>query len=98
MMAVFFIGNFVGEELYFRGYLMKKTSFLGGWNWAVNSALFVVYHLWQIPQTWPLIGIGLIFGFYMQWRKDFWSVVVLHLLINLAWGPVSQAISPLIWR
>ena len=24
-----FIGNFLGEELYFRGYLLKKTAFLG---------------------------------------------------------------------
>ena len=51
MMGIFFVGNFLGEELYFRGYLMKKTAFLGGWNWVFNSVAFSLYHLWQAPQT-----------------------------------------------
>jgi uncharacterized protein len=46
MMALMLIGNFVGEEVYFRGYLMKKTSFLGRFNWIINSILFCAYHLW----------------------------------------------------
>ncbi len=51
MLAIFFIGNFIGEEVYFRGYLMKKTAFLGSWNWLISSVLFGIYHFWQIPQT-----------------------------------------------
>jgi uncharacterized protein len=35
------IGNFLGEELYFRGYLMKQTAFLGKMNWVVNSILLL---------------------------------------------------------
>jgi membrane protease YdiL (CAAX protease family) len=31
-----FIGNFLGEELYFRGYLMKKIAFLGNSAWIVK--------------------------------------------------------------
>jgi hypothetical protein len=78
-----FLGNFVGEELYFRGYLMKKTAFLGKMNWAVNSILFAFYHLWQIPQTWPLIGLALAFGLLMQMRKDLYVLIVFHLFVNL---------------
>ncbi len=51
VMVLMLIGNFVGEEIYFRGYLMKKTAFLGRFNWFVNSILFCAYHLWQIPQS-----------------------------------------------
>lgn len=60
-----FIGNFVGEEVYYRGSLMKKTSFLRRANWFVNLLLFAHYHLWQIPFTWPSIGLVFAFGLLM---------------------------------
>jgi hypothetical protein len=78
-----FVGNFLGEELYFRGYLMKKTAFLGGWNWTANSLLFAAYHLWQIPQTWPLAGLVLAFGLLMWLRKDLYVMVIFHLFLNM---------------
>jgi membrane protease YdiL (CAAX protease family) len=78
-----FIGNFLGEELYFRGYLMKKTAFLGRWNWIINSLLFALYHLWQIPQTWPAVGLILFFGLLMQLRKDIYTLVLFHLFVNM---------------
>jgi hypothetical protein len=82
------IGNFLGEEVYFRGYLMKKTAFLGRWNWMVNSLLFALYHLWQIPQTWPLIVLVLAFGLLMWLRKDVYIMAVFHMFANmwLAYG------------
>lgn len=77
------VGNFLGEELYFRGYLMKKTAFLGKVNWVVNSVLFALYHLWQVQQTWPLIGLVLAFGLLMTLRKDLYVLIVLHFLVNM---------------
>jgi hypothetical protein len=64
--ALMLIGNHVGEELYYRGYLMKKTAFLGKYNWVVNGVFFSLYHIWQIPQTWPLFGLSTAFGLLMQ--------------------------------
>lgn len=84
VMVIMLIGNFIGEEIYFRGYLMKKTAFLGRYNWLVNSILFCLYHLWQIPQTWPLIVPFLFFGLTMQLRKDLYTLIIFHLLFNLA--------------
>lgn len=78
-----FIGNFLGEELYFRGYLMKKMAFLGNAAWIVNSLLFAIYHIWQIPQTWPLVGLVLAIGLLMQLRKDLHVLVAFHLFINM---------------
>ena len=77
------IGNFLGEELYFRGYLMKKSAFLGKLNWIVNSVLFAVYHLWQVQQTWPLVGLVLAFGLLMALRKDLYVLIVFHFLVNM---------------
>ncbi|HEV2646103.1 MAG TPA: CPBP family intramembrane glutamic endopeptidase [Acidobacteriaceae bacterium] len=82
-LLLLFIGNFLGEELYFRGYLMKKSSFLGGANWVVNSWLFALYHLWQIPQTWPAIGLIFAFGLLMRLRKDLYVLVAFHLFVNM---------------
>ena len=77
------IGNFLGEELYFRGYLMKKSAFLGKLNWIVNSVLFAVYHFWQVHQTWPLVGLVLAFGLLMALRKDLYVLSVFHFLVNM---------------
>ncbi len=84
IMILMLIGNFIGEEIYFRGYLMKKTAFLGKYNWIVNSVLFCGYHLWQIPQTWPLIVPFIFFGLTMQLRKNLYTMIMFHLLFNIA--------------
>lgn len=84
VLILMIIGNFVGEEVYFRGYLMKKTAFLGRWNWLINSLLFCLYHFWQVPQTWPLIVPCLFFGLTMQFRKNLYTLIIFHLLFNLA--------------
>lgn len=78
-----FIGNFLGEELYFRGYLMKKIAFLGNAAWIVNSFLFAIYHFWQVPQTWPLLGLVFSIGLLMHLRKDLYVLVAFHLFINM---------------
>jgi hypothetical protein len=82
-LVVLGIGNFLGEELYFRGYLMKKSAFLGKMNWVVNSTLFALYHLWQVQQTWPLVGLVLAFGLLMALRKDLYVLIAFHLLANM---------------
>ncbi len=85
------IGNFLGEEVYYRGYLMKKCAFLGRHTWWVTSFLFALYHLWQIPHTWPLMGPALIFGLVMVLRKNLYVVIWLHLLLNLWWVGFMEA-------
>jgi hypothetical protein len=82
-LVVLGLGNFLGEELYFRGYLMKKSAFLGKMNWVVNSILFALYHLWQVQQTWPLIGLVLAFGLLMALRKDLYVLIAFHFLANM---------------
>jgi membrane protease YdiL (CAAX protease family) len=77
------IGNCLGEELYFRGYLMKKSAFLGKMNWIVNSVLFAIYHFWQVQQTWPMIGLALAFGLLMVLRKDLYVLIAFHFLANM---------------
>ena len=79
------VGNHIGEELYFRGYLLKKTAFLGNFNWILNGVFFSLYHIWQIPQTWPLFGLNILFGLLMVWRKNTYVLTIFHFLTNYGW-------------
>jgi uncharacterized protein len=88
LLGLMLIGNFVGEEIYFRGYLMKKTAFLGRANWLVGSVLFALYHLWQIPQTWPLLVPMLFFGLLMQMRKNLYALIAFHTFFNVLGYPI----------
>jgi hypothetical protein len=86
------IGNFLCEEVYFHGYLMKKIGFLGKWTWVVNSILFGLYHVWQAPTTWALIGLIFFFGLLMQWRKNLYPLIAFHFLVNIVWGAIIGAV------
>jgi membrane protease YdiL (CAAX protease family) len=86
------VGNFLCEELYFHGYLMKKIGFLGAWAWVVNSALFALYHVWQAPTTWALFGLVFFFGLLMQWRKNLYPLIAFHFLVNIVWGAIIGAV------
>ena len=90
--ALGLIGNFLCEELYFRGYLMKKIGFLGSWTWVVNSVLFGLYHVWQAPTTWALIPLVFFFGILMQWRKNLYPLIAFHFLVNIIWGAIIGAV------
>lgn len=92
-LVIALIGNFLCEELYFHGYLMKKIGFLGGWAWAVNSVLFGLYHVWQAPTTWALMGPALVFGLLMQWRKNLYPLIAFHFLMNIVWGAIIGALT-----
>lgn len=92
-LAIGFVGNFLCEELYFRGYLMKKIGFLGPWAWAVNSLLFGLYHLWQAPITWALIVPVFLLGLLMQWRKNLYPLIAFHFLVNVIWSAILGALT-----
>lgn len=92
-LAIALVGNFLCEELYFHGYLMKKIGFLGGWTWVVNSVLFGLYHIWQAPTTWALIGPVFFFGLLMQWRKSLYPLIFFHFLMNIIWSAIIGAVT-----
>jgi len=92
-LAIAFVGNFLCEELYFHGYLMKKIGFLGSWAWVVNSILFGLYHIWQAPTTWALIGPVFAFGLLMQWRKNLYPLILFHFLVNIVWSAIVGALT-----
>jgi membrane protease YdiL (CAAX protease family) len=83
-LLVVLIGNFLGEEVYFRGYLLKRLGWLGAGAGFVQNALFTGYHLWQAPVNWAYLPIFFLlpFGPLMSWRKSLWVTILIHVLVN----------------
>ena len=83
-LLVVFIGNFLGEEVYFRGYLLKRLGFLGSRAWLASNFLFCFYHLWQAPVNWAYLPIFFLIPFaqIMAWRKSLWVTIVVHIMVN----------------
>jgi membrane protease YdiL (CAAX protease family) len=68
----------VMEEVYFRGYLLPRMGYLGGWAPAVNALLFAVQHFWQ-PYNWVLIF--LLSGsltYVVWWKRNIYIAMLLH--------------------
>lgn len=86
MAFVIFFNHFC-EEVYFRGFLYRKTEpFFGRWTPIAAGVLFVSYHVFQIPKTWPMFPLGIFMSSMYHWRRDIYSVILVHTLINLLVG------------
>lgn len=74
--------NLVCEEVWFRGYLQDKLEFFGRFSWVVAGLLFILYHVFEAPVAYPglLGGLGLA-GLWAM-RRDLWSCILLHGLLN----------------
>jgi membrane protease YdiL (CAAX protease family) len=68
----------VMEEIYFRGYLLPRMGYLGGWAPAVNALLFAVQHFWQ-PYNWVLIFLlSLSLTYVVWWKRNIYIAMLLH--------------------
>jgi uncharacterized protein len=79
---VFVIGIPIVEEMYFRGYLLPRISYLGGWAIVVNSVLFALYHFYTpwVFVTRMLITLPLA---YVAYRKqNIIPGIVVHIIAN----------------
>ena len=73
----------VAEELYFRGYLLPRLSYLGRYAPALNTVLFSLYHFWQ-PYLYPTLILALFPMVYLVWRKQNIRIgIYTHCLLNL---------------
>ena len=85
LVAYFVINVLVGpvvEELYFRGYLLPRTSRAGVWAPLVNAALFSLYHFWT-PWSFLARIAGVTPFVYAVWRtENVYLGMVVHVLLN----------------
>jgi hypothetical protein len=78
------IANHLGEEIFFRGFLFKRTEpFFGRWTFAAAGLLFILHHTFQASRTYPAFPIGIFVTGYYAWRRDIYGCILIHLLLNI---------------
>ena len=81
--SVLLFFNVIGEELWWRGYILPRQEMaFGNWTWIVHGCLWTFFHAFK---WWDFLGIlplTLILPF-LVWRfKNNTIGIVLHFLIN----------------
>ncbi len=72
----------MAEELYFRGYLLPRMTFLKRWAPWVNGALFGLYHFWQPHNYLAIIGVGIVLSYVVWKTRNVWIGIFVHCLLN----------------
>lgn len=73
----------IAEEIFFRGYLLPRMSYLNAWAPLVNGTLFGLYHFWQPHNLPALIAVGCILSYIVWKTKNVYLGIVIHCFINL---------------
>ena len=73
----------VAEELFFRGYLLPRMSYLKAWAPFVNGAFFGIYHFWQPHNLLALIAVGCVLSFVVWKTKNVYVGIAIHCTMNI---------------
>jgi len=80
---VMFFFNIVGEELWWRGYILPRQELaFGRMTWLLHGLLWTGFHVYK---WWDMIGllpVCLILSFTAQKTRDNWPVLIAHGLTN----------------
>ena len=81
--TVMLVFNVVGEELWWRGYLLPRQEATNGrFAWVWNGLLWTVFHVFK---WWDLIGllpVCLALAYVSQRTKNNWPALIAHFLFN----------------
>ena len=86
--AVVFVGgwllNVLGEEFWFRGYLLPRQELaMGPRAWIANGLMFGLNHIWQPWNLLLIVPSALIGAWVVQRRRNTWILVLMHGAMNL---------------
>ena len=77
------------EEVYFRGFLLPRMTYLGLFAPAASAMLFAVWHFWQ-PYNWPLIFLLVLVNAYVVWwKRNIYIGMLLHCSANTIGAALS---------
>jgi membrane protease YdiL (CAAX protease family) len=82
--AVIYLCNVVGEELWWRGYILPKQALgMGGFAWLAQAVLWCAFHAFFPWDVLVLLPIALLISLVAQWRRSTWIGLVGHGVLNL---------------
>ncbi len=83
-MITLLIANHLGEEVFFRAFLFKRTEpFFGKWTFIAAGLLFILHHTFQASRTYPAFPLGIFITGYYSWRRDVYGCILIHLIMNI---------------
>lgn len=91
--VIIYMANVVGEELWWRGYILpRQVGAMGKNAWVANGLLWSFFHVFQAWDIISLIPIALGIAFMSQYRMSVWLAITAHAVLNCqAWvGFVGQ--------
>jgi len=83
-MITLIIANHLGEEIFFRGFLFKRTEpFFGKLTFIAAGLLFILHHTFQASKTYPAFPMGIFITGYYAWRRDIYGCILIHFIMNV---------------
>ncbi len=73
----------VVEEMYFRGHLLPRISWLRGWAPLVNVVLFSLYHFWTPWMFLSRVVLLVPMVYLVWWKRNIYIGIIAHCLLNL---------------
>jgi membrane protease YdiL (CAAX protease family) len=75
--------NIVGEELWWRGYILPRQELSHGkWTWLVHGCQWTLFHAFKYWDMLGLLPVCLIIAFAAQRMKNNWPAFMAHYLFN----------------
>lgn len=96
LLLLFF--NIVGEEFWWRGYILpRQEAALGGRAWLVHGLLWWAFHAFKWWDLLPLLPVCLLISLLAQRTRNSTPAIIVHAIFNgMALIPLLLAVSGLI--
>lgn len=83
LLAISLFFNIVGEEMWWRGYILPRQELQHGrWAWLVHGTMWALFHLsrpWELPAK---LFVAQVIPFIVQRRKNTSISLIMHILMN----------------
>jgi len=80
---VVLVFNILGEELWWRGYLLPRQEIsLGGKAWFVHGLLWTIFHTFKYWELIAILPVSLALSFVAQHQKNTWPGIIAHFSVN----------------
>jgi hypothetical protein len=81
-----FVCNILGEELWWRGYILPRQELAFGRNaWIANAVLWVLFHAfyhWTLNRPFEMLPDALFLAFVCQKERNTWPGIIGHFVEN----------------
>ena len=80
---VVFLFNVIGEELWWRGYILPRQELaLGRYTWLIHGVMWACFHVFKWWDVLPLLPMCLITAYCAQRTRSTWGGLIGHVLSN----------------